>query len=183
MDYKRIDDNISQVILTDLSYFDDKKFKEYSKMDKMDGMILSVMIDNLSYSDQKIRCNYQNFIGGREFFHKQYGFRAYPPFTYLSQNIHFVKSTLNQYDQKNYDLYIKLKDMNLEQYLSYLEKIYIQTDLGRRKELMKDYLLEYISKYPNREKYHLFSIGHKNEFIAKGMYLYGILPTMFVKIG
>jgi len=183
MDYKIIDNIMSEVILKDLSLFDQKKIEEYAKLDKKNGIYLSVMIDNLTINGNE-KYNYQNFIEGRNFFHTQYGFLPYPPFTYLSNDIHFIKSTLTLYGDKNYDTYYKLKEMNLEQYLIYLEQLY-QKNLDsshRRIELMKDYLREFTTKYRRRETYKLFSIAFNNEFIARGMYLFGILPTVFIKV-
>ena len=193
---------MSEIVLTKLDDFDKERLEEFIKIDKKGGMILTVMVDNLSTSPTSSgggeevgdiksceRYNFQNFVEGREFFHSQYDFCPYPPYTYLSEDMRFLKSTLSQYGEHFHNTYLKLKKMDLEQYLSYLENIFEKSSKTsfRRRELMKDYLSTYICKFQNREEYQLFSIasscgGEVSEFIAEGMYLFGILPTMFVRL-
>ena len=179
----QIGDKISQIILTDVDQFSKDKLENYQEIDKQKGNILSVVYDNLS-SKEHSRYNYYNFINGLEFFLEEYNFEPYPPNTYLSEDIRFLKSTISHYRDNFYGEYLKLTQMNLEQYLEYLENIYKQTDDDQkvRKEMMKEYLVQYISKFCNREDYILFCIASENEFIARGMYLFGILPTLFVRL-
>ncbi len=183
MQHLRIGNKISQIILREVEHFDEHKLKEFEEVDKSEGIIMTVVYDNLS-SESRFRYNYENFVNGLEFFLEKYGFEPYPPNTYLSENIRFLKSTISHYRDNFYGEYSKLKEMNMEEYLQHLENIYEQTDGDEkvRKNMMQDYLVEYMTKYPNREDYILFCIASGNEFIARGMYLFGILPTVFVKL-
>lgn len=179
MQHLRIGGKISQIILREVEHFDQEKLDQYLEMDKRDGIILTVVYDNLSS-----RYNYENFVNGLEFFLEKYNFELYPPNTYLSEDIRFLKSTISHYRDNFYKEYTKLKNMNLEQYLQKLEKIYREVNQTEKvkKDMMKNYLVNFIKKYPNREDYNLFCIASGKEFIAKGMYLFGILPTYFVKL-
>lgn len=179
----RIGKRISQLILKEVENFSQQKLEEYQQVDKKQGIIMTVVYDNLSSRD-KFRYNYQNFIDGLEFFWEKYNFEPYPPDTYLSEDIRFLKSTISHYRDNFYTEYTKLKKMNMEEYLQKLEDIYDQTDDDQKvkKNIMKEYLVEYMTKYPSRQDYILFCIASGDDFIAKGMYLFGILPTYFVRI-
>ena len=183
MEHIQIEDKISQITLTDLESFDNDVLTSFEKKDKENGVSICVMYDNLSSQDQP-RYNYHNYVSGLEFFHEQYGFEIYPPDTYLSQDMRFMKSTISHYRDSFYNQYTKIKKMNLEQYLVHLETIYTNTDPDQKtkKQMMEQYLVDYVNTFTSREKYPLFCIASDNQFLAKGMYLFGILPTMFVKL-
>lgn len=179
----RIGTRISQIILTEVEYFSEHKLESYRQKDRSEGIILTVVYDNLSSKD-KFRYNYENFVGGLEFFWEKYDFKPYPPNTYLSEDIRFLKSTISHYYDNFHKEYNQLKKMNLDQYLLKLENIYQQTpsDQEVKRKMMREYIVEYMLKFPNRNDYILFCIAPRNEFIAKGMYLFGILPTLFVRL-
>lgn len=145
--------------------------------------VIQVIVDNM-VSDNK-RVNYENFIRGLNFYHTMNGFRPYPPGVYFSEDIRFLKSTITHYEEKIVDIYQKLDKMDLDQYLSYLEKIYESVDREgnyTKKESMEEYLSQFVRKYKIRKGYKLFCVASGNNFICKSMYLFDILPVFFLKM-
>lgn len=158
----------------------DEELSKFEKLDRDMGIKFSVMRENGIL-------NFKNFIEGNEFIQTGYSFRPYPPNTYFSEDKKFMMSVITHYQEAKYYEYQKIKKMDLEEYLIYLEKIYEKTPSEEysKREMMKDYLSSYITKFPVRKGYNFLSVvlpSEDDSFVYSGMYLFGILPEYFVKI-
>jgi hypothetical protein len=156
--------------------------KKLRNLEKQLGAVNYIVIrDNLSSKKYKEH-NFHNFITGRQFFHTQHGYKAYPPGVYFSEDLEFMKSMVNIYKEKHNKLYKKLKNIGTGGYLKFLYELYDKYEGNTiRKNFMKEYLTAFEDKY-KKESYHLFSIAEGNNFIYWGFYLFEILPEYFIKI-
>lgn len=155
----------------------------HEKMDYSKGVKYCVIRDNLSPREDPFhKYNYHCYLNNKEPYHMRYGYFPFPPNVPFSDDAHYMKSGINIWGDVFYNTQQKVIRMNLKEFYDFLSFTIFDGKERVTTQAKKDYLEKFKRKWRKPELLSLVEVGIKDDFIYKGLVLFGIIPEFFVKV-